>query len=256
MTAVASPHVRRANPLVAVPEVLIVTFRQLLGRRRTILLAFLCAVPALLALLTVAAGQVTTRDFVEGIFIGLIVTALLPIVAVLVGTAAIGAEIEDGTIVYLLAKPMARWQIALAKLLGASIFCSIFAAGSTALAGVIALTGSSDGPAAIAGFVVASIVGAFCYCALFVVLSLFTRRAMVVAFGYVFLWEAAITTLMPGLANLSVRRYMLGVAEGFYNVGSVLKPETAWLLAILLVVIATLLSIWRLSRFQLPGSTD
>ena len=36
----------------------------------------------------------------------------MPLVALIVGTAAIGSEIEDGTAVYLMVKPIPRWKIA------------------------------------------------------------------------------------------------------------------------------------------------
>ena len=49
---------------------------------------------------------------------GLTVTTVLPLVALVYGTAALGAEIEDGTAVYLLAKPIPRSRIIFAKLLG------------------------------------------------------------------------------------------------------------------------------------------
>ena len=44
----------------------------------------------------------------------------MPLVALIFGTAALGSEIEDGTAVYLLIKPIPRWQIALAKILVAA----------------------------------------------------------------------------------------------------------------------------------------
>ncbi len=254
---------RRANPLVAIPEILRVTFRQLLGRRRTALLLLLCAVPVLLAALYFVTGETDTKRVVDSLYTTLMVTVLLPIVAVLVGTIALGAEIEDGTIVYLVAKPVARWQIVLAKLLGASIFCALLAGVSTALVGLIALSGMPGGMDAMIGFLVATVVGSFCYCSLFIAVSLFTRRTLVFGFAYIFIWEAGITTLMQGLINLSIRRYMLGIAEGFYSpAGGLLpgeahlSPETAYTLAAILIVICCAVSIWRLSRFQLPGSSD
>ncbi len=254
---------RRVNPFVAIPEILSVTFRQLLGRRRTALLLLLCGVPVLLALLFRAVGQSEAAPVVDSLYTTLLVTVILPIVAVLVGTIAVGGEIEDGTIVYLLAKPIPRWQIAMAKLLGASIFCAGLTAASTLLTGAIALAGLPAGPDAVIGFTVAAVIGSFAYCSLFIVVSLFTRRTLVFGFAYIFIWEAGITSLMQGLINLSVRRYMLGIAEGFYDPSgglmpgqSELAPETAYLLAAILVVACTVISIWRLSRFQLPGSTD
>ena len=40
----------------------------------------------------------------------------MPLVALILGTAAIGSEIDDGTAVYLMIKPIPRWRIALAKI--------------------------------------------------------------------------------------------------------------------------------------------
>ena len=75
----------------AVPLIIQVTLRQLLGRRRTILLGLLAAVPVLLALVFKAAGNATVHDFASGVLDAVGVTLLLPIVAVLFGTAAFGA---------------------------------------------------------------------------------------------------------------------------------------------------------------------
>ena len=44
----------------------------------------------------------------------------MPLVALILGTAALGSEIDDGTAVYLLIKPIPRWRIALAKILVAA----------------------------------------------------------------------------------------------------------------------------------------
>ena len=46
----------------------------------------------------------------------LVIRTVLPLIALVFGTAAIGSEIEDGTVVFLLAKPIGRWRTALAKL--------------------------------------------------------------------------------------------------------------------------------------------
>src|SRR5450830_295214 len=97
--------------LSAIPLIVQVTLRQLLGRRRAILLVLLSAVPILLAVVFRAGSNGDIPDFATLVLDGVAVTLLLPIVAVLFGTAAFGAEVEDGTILYLLAKPISRWAI-------------------------------------------------------------------------------------------------------------------------------------------------
>lgn len=249
---------RAAHPAFAIPEILSITFRQLLGRRRTVLLLLLSGVPVLIALVYRAVGADDIKNFSDGIFDGVAVTILLPIVAVLCGTAAFGAEIEDGTVVYLLAKPVARWRILLAKLAGAAGFTVLLTVLSVVVTGLVGVVGQSDeGTAATLGFTIAMIVGSLCYTSVFVALSLFTRRALVIGLGYVLIWEGGLANLLPGIANLSIRQYALGAGKQAYDaISSPLSPNTAFILGGVLLVAAAAISIWRLARFELPSSSD
>jgi ABC-2 type transport system permease protein len=244
----------------AVPLIIQVTLRQLLGRRRTILLGLLAAVPVLLAVVFWAAGNATVHDFASGVLDAVGVTLLLPIVAVLFGTAAFGAEIEDGTVVYLLAKPISRWAIVLAKLIGAAGMTAILTMVSVLVSGAIVLAPlGEDGVAATRAFVVAMAVGSICYVSLFLVLSLFTRRALLIGLVYVLVWEGALSNLLPGIANLSIRQYSVGVANGFWQMRpeeARLSPSTALPLAIILVVATFAIATWKLMRLELPGGSD
>ena len=91
-----------------------VTLRALLGRRRAILVGLLALLPVAIALLIRLAGG---RSDIVPILDTLVVRTTLPLVALIIGTAAIGSEIEDGTLVSTLVKPVPRWHIALAKTL-------------------------------------------------------------------------------------------------------------------------------------------
>ena len=96
------------GPLAAFPEIVRVTLRQLLGRRRTLLLVLLAALPVLLALAFRAGGPDRRRALhPPRLRHRSRMTILLPLVAILFGSGAFGAEIDDGTVVYLLAKPVA-----------------------------------------------------------------------------------------------------------------------------------------------------
>ena len=248
------------NSLVAVREIAGVTLRQLLGRRRTVLLVLLSVVPVLLAVAFRAAGETDILRFTRIVFDGLYVAILLPLVAVLFGTGAFGAEIEDGTIVYLLAKPIPRAAVVIAKALSAAGVAILLTAVSAGLSGVIELLpAGSDGEAATFGYIAAMAVGSVCYVALFLALSLFTRRALVIGIGYMLVWEGGLSSLLPGIANLSIRQYSLGVADAFFRLHedqARLEPGTAITLAVILVVVAMVVASWRLMRFELPGSSD
>lgn len=246
--------------LSAIPLIVQVTLRQLLGRRRAILLVLLSAVPILLAVVFRAGNDTKIPDFATGVLDAVAVTLLLPIVAVLFGTAAFGAEVEDGTILYLLAKPISRWAIVAAKFIGAFGVTALLTIVSVLISGAIALgAGGEQGDEATRAFMAAMLVGSICYVSVFLTLSLFTRRALLIGLVYVLVWEGALSSLLPGIANLSIRQYALGIASAFWKMSpdeARLTPSTALPLAIIVVVIALVLATWRLRRFELPGSAD
>ena len=244
----------------AFPEIVRVTVRQMLGRRRTALLVLLAALPVLLAVIYRVAGQIDIRSFTDAVFDVVSMTIVLPLAAVLFGTGAFGAEQDEGTILYLLAKPVPRWIVVLAKTFAAALLTLLMTVGSVLLAGIIELVpAGADGASATEAYVAAMVVGSLCYVALFVALSLFTRRALVIGIGYTLVWEGALSSLLPGIANLSIRQYALSVADGVFKLHpdpSRLPPTTALTLSVLLIVVAFVLSARRLMRFELPGGTD
>ena len=79
------------------------TTRQLLGRRRTALIGLVLALPVIIAVIYRVSDKSdldeTSEEFALELVGVLILTLLLPLVALVLGTAALGAEIEDGTAV-------------------------------------------------------------------------------------------------------------------------------------------------------------
>ncbi|MYH41270.1 MAG: ABC transporter permease subunit, partial [Chloroflexi bacterium] len=121
---------------------LALTAHQLLGRRRGILIALMALLPIGLALLFRLAGEGgEPSQFAADMVGGLVITLLLPSGALVFGTSALGAEIEDGTIVYLLAKPVARWRIVVVKAAVASLATAALVVPATLLTVVIVLDG-------------------------------------------------------------------------------------------------------------------
>jgi len=89
--------------------------------------------------------------------------------------------------------------------------------------------------------VVAVVVGSAATAALFLAVSLFTRRALVIGIGYMLVWEGALSFMLPGIANLSIRQYSLGAAMAVYQlpVQEVrLSSDTAFILVGILLVAA------------------
>jgi ABC-2 type transport system permease protein len=244
----------------AFAEISRVTLRQLLGRRRTLLLVLLSILPVLLAVAFRLGNRTDIEPFTRRSFDVVTLTILMPLVAILFGSGAFGAEIDEGTIVYLLAKPVRRWIVVAAKAATALVVSIVLTGGSTALAGLIALSpAGSEGISATEAMVLAVVVGSACYVTLFLAVSLFTRRALVLGIGYMLVWEGALSFLLPGIANLSIRQYAIGAGAAIYVLPlqeTQLSADTAFLLSGVLIVATLFVATWRLMRFELPGGSD
>jgi ABC-2 type transport system permease protein len=228
-----------------------VTLRGLLGRRRTILLALLAGLPVLIALLVRLSGGQPNADRVLDT---LVVRLVMPLTALIVGTGAIGSEIEDGTAVYLMVKPIARWRIALAKILVAAGLTTALVVPSVVLTGLL-LGSGSDAMTTVVAFGVACLIGGGAYATAFVALSVFTSRAFLVGLAYVLIWEGVLAGLLEGTRFLSIRQATLGLAEAL-GVDVVRAPLTATVSVIVVVVVLAAgfaLASWRLARFEVRG---
>ncbi len=237
------------------------TLRQLVGRGRTTLMGILALLPILLAIVYRLGGQDGDQaEWVARVLLdGLVVTTLLPLAALVYGTAALGAELEDGTAVYLLTKPVSRMSIVFAKLLAAWTLTTATVLASGLVAAAIGLAGA-PGHGLLLGFAVGIVAGSLVYSALFVMLSIVTSRALIAGLVYVFVWEGLINGLFTGTRMLSVRHYTLGIAGFFVDLpASVFEAKLAPAVAAALMTLFGGISIWvavrRLRRFEIGEST-
>jgi ABC-2 type transport system permease protein len=227
-----------------------VTLRGLLGRRRTLLLVLLAGLPVLIALLIRISGGQPNADRVLDT---LVVRTVMPLVALIVGTAAIGSEIEDGTAVYLMIKPIARWKIALAKGLVAAGLTAALVVPAVVLTGL--LLGGDDSGTAIVGFGLACLVGGSAYAIAFMALSVFTSRALLLGLAYTLIWEGVLSGLLEGTKFLSIRQATLGLAAalGVDVPGDPLVPVVSVAVLTVVIVGGLLLTSWKLARFEIRG---
>lgn len=185
------------------------TARSLLGRRRALVLLALPAVLLVLCVLVRWLGgpddEVSSR-LLRGFALG----TVIPLFALIAGTGAIGPEIDDGSIVYLLAKPLRRPAIVRTKLAVAVGTVVGLAALPTFLAGLV-LAGTAQRLAV--GYAVGVAVAGTAYCALFLLLAVLSRNAVVLGLVYALLWESLIGGYVPGAQTLSVQQWALAVTE-------------------------------------------
>ena len=227
-----------------------VTLRGLLTRRRLILLILLAALPVGIALLVRASGG---RPDADRVLDTLVVRAVMPLIALIVGTAALGSEIEDGTAVYLMVKPIPRWQIVLAKMVVAAGLTAALVVPAIVLTGVLLSGLGSNSLTTVWAFAVAALVGGTAYAVAFVTLSAFTSRALLVGLGYTLLWEGVLAGLLEGTRFLSVRQATLGLASalGADIPGDQLDAGVSVLVLTVVIVGAFVLGSWKLARFEI-----
>ncbi|MQA93502.1 MAG: ABC transporter permease [Streptosporangiales bacterium] len=154
-------------------------------------------------------GEVSTETsamFLQTFALG----AVVPLLGLIIGTGVIGPEIDDGSILYLLGKPIRRPVIAVTKFVVGAGCVALFGALPAVISGFI-LTGPADDlPLA---FGVATLAAGAAYVALFLMLAVITRQAAVIGLLYALVWETLIAGLIPGAQRLSVRQWALALAD-------------------------------------------
>jgi ABC-2 type transport system permease protein len=229
-----------------------ITLRATMGRKRALLFAL---PPVILLLVTAALKAAHPADaswpaVVLGQF-GLAV--VLPLTALIIGTSVLGAEIDDGSVVHLLATPVRRSTVIFSKFLVAVGLTMLFVAVPELLAGLIA-TGSA-GKLAL-GLFAGALAGSVIYNAVFVMISVLTTRAIAVGLLYLLIWESLLGNFVGGARLLSVEQYALGIANSIAhdaNLNAHLSVGTAVPMGVIVTAVTLALAIRRLAAFSLKG---
>jgi ABC-2 type transport system permease protein len=260
------------------PTVAKITLRATLSRKR----ALLFALPAILLIvftLLLRASRPTARPWPSHVLGTFGFTVLLPLTALIIGTSVLGAEIDDGSIIHLLATPVRRLSVVLTKYIVATVLTVLFAAIPEGIAALLSGGGSrpptlivhavqggqlvhvtpgtdiSAGKLAL-GLFIGAVVGAVIYNAIFVMVSIATTRAIAVGLLYVLIWESLLSNLVSGARLLSVSHYALGVANGIAHdsgLNAGLTVSTSLIMGVIVTVLALALAVNLLRGFTLKG---
>lgn len=234
------------------PTVARLTYRALLGRRRALIL---CALPVLLIVISAAVRGFAGADdqVASDLLGGFALATMVPIIGVIAGTGAIGPEIDDGSVVYLLAKPLKRPTIIFTKLIVAIAVTMAFSALPTFIAGMIL---NGNGQQIAVAYTVAALVASIAYAALFLLLGTVTRHAVVFGLVYALVWEALFGSLVSGARTLSVQQWALAVGHKVTG-GDLVTSDVGLPTATVFLVVVTVLATWyagqRLRSLTLAG---
>ncbi|UNO43969.1 ABC transporter permease subunit [Streptomyces sp. MST-110588] len=225
------------------PTVARLTYRALLGRRRALILF---ALPALLIVIAVAVRGLTGADdsTAGGILGSFALATMVPLIGVIAGTGAIGPEIDDGSVVYLLAKPIPRSSVIFTKLVVAIGVTAVFSAVPVLIAGFI-LNGNSQQMAV--AYAVAAAVASVTYSALFLFFGTISRHAVVFGLVYALVWESLFGSLVPGARTLSVQQWALALAQKIGAEGAI-TSEVALVPGLILMLAVTVVATWYAGR--------
>lgn len=228
------------------------TLRSVLGRRRALLLGVLPVVLLGICIVVRALGlgvPRTAADVLQPFALG----TVLPLLALIAGTGAIGPEIDGGEIVYLLTKPIRRPVISTTKWLVATVLTVLFAAVPTLVGGLI-IVGGSDGIAV--GFALGALAGSVAYCAVFLALAVVSRHAVVFGLIYALIWETLIGGFVPGAQTLSIQQWSYSIVD-VVSSSAVVHAHVRIAVAVPLLVVVTAGALWfaghRLRSLSLAG---
>lgn len=221
----------------------------LVGRRRGIVLLL---VPGVLVVLAVVVRALTEQGTGYEAVLALGFTLALPIVALLAAAAVLGPEIDDGSVVYLLAKPISRHRIALSKYAVAWVATTVLGVLPLVACGLV--IDASD-PLRAFAWGVGGLVAGSAYTALFLGLAALTRHAVVAGLLFALLWESVLGNVFDGIRWLAIGAWGREVA-GEVSPG-IAMPGTGLAYAVLasLAVIALGVHVAgdRLRSFALRG---
>jgi ABC-2 type transport system permease protein len=235
-----------------------VTVRALLARRRAALMLLLASLPILLGSVARVRGLSGSGAEQTATVLGSVVVAtLLPLIALVFGTAAIGAELEDGTAIHLLTKPVARSRIVAAKGLAAAPVTAALLGATTVVTGLLIGAGRG-GEALTLAYLVGVVVGSALYVLVFLALSVLTTRALIIGLAYIAIWEGALAGLFEGTRVLSIRQYVNAIVAALDPTGavpdrSVLALPVALAGSVVVAVGAFILASRALARYQIRG---
>lgn len=238
---------------------------QVVRSRRLLVLFVLAVLPPLIAWLGLRFGPgadgARGPDVLRTVVLFLHIQVVLPILALVAGSAVVTEEIENRTITYLFSRPIPRAALLLGRWL-ATLVVVLALLLLSALAVVQAVTfHGQEAPADLVLRILwALALGGAVYSALGAVLGVFLKRPMIVCLGYAFAFEVGLANVPGSTQRLSLQYYLRSIvveqADSAFDrfrilqVVEYLSPAAATLRLGVLLVLALVVGAFFLRRRQ------
>jgi ABC-2 type transport system permease protein len=198
----------------------------------------------------------------------MLVFRLLALASAIFTTAIVSQEVEQRTIVYLLTRPVPRWRLLLTRYVASVLtvsFVGVFAAVVTSIG---AYGGDFASNPLLGKDILALIIGALAYGALFLFVSLLFNRALIICALFAFGWESSIPSLPGDMYRLSVYSYLQAIAQHPGSdqpnalsklsgvTSSAITTSQAYVTLGILVVSLLALSAWWFTHFEYVPRED
>ncbi len=240
------------------PTVVWLTWRQMFANRRAWLaVAFSLAPLAIALLFRFFSPDIATdsHGFYLLLMKEIVIGTLLPLAALVFGTTAFGGELDDGTLLYLLVKPVARWRVVTSKYAVAAL--STFTMMVPAVLLPWLAVRSPDLPIGVPmAFIWGLGLGAVLYSAVFTMLGLVARHSLVLGLMYVVGFEGVLSRSIVGVKSLSIREFAnaltLRMADPSLNLGApALSLDSVRNVGVVFFVGALAMAIFKLAHFEI-----
>ena len=230
------------------------TLRQLSGRWRLGIMTVLALMPVMIAILVLRSDSApSVGEFEIAILSAMLAGSIAPLVVLAIAAAAFANEVEDRTLANLTLSPLARWRIAVPKLLATITIAGPFIAVSAFLTAHVAFMGDATATVAVT---VSALVGVALYASAFVWLGLVSTQAIGLGLLYIVLWEGFFSGFVSGVRLLSIRHLAIALMHGLdprrFAEGNHVTLVTAIGLSVLVFGGFLALSIRRLRRMDVP----
>lgn len=254
------------NPFWRLVPILTLTVRQFLGGKAVRVVVALSIIPCIFAAIYLLNTDVATpREALVDLFLEVLVApTLLPIIALILATAALGNEVEDRTLPYLVLKPISRFRIVIEKyaaVLIVTVPAVLLGLGLTALivaqADVSARSADAERLMPVVWAMLgAATAGIALTAAIFLAVSLVVPRALLAGIVYTFIWESLLGRFLPGLRVISIRHYVQSIFVELLDdpqvtIANATSLRNALITILVACLVALLLATWRLRRMNL-----
>lgn len=152
----------------------------------------------------------------------LILSFVMPVMAMIHGSSLMRNEIDDGSITQVITAPLDRRiaYVGYYAALAASLSLFMLVINAAGWAAFYAQAGLGGGAASVLGvMVLVSIAGSLAYSALFLAVGVFTSKPVFFGLFYTFVWETFVGSIPGAISKYTVKHFVRSLGSAWLDMG-------------------------------------